>query len=268
MSEKSNKFSKELELLIVEGDQLHTALQYSCKPKQFREAFGKVLDQEKLEIVIKSLPNFESKYQSWYSKAQGVVKQILPDRLNDFNSYFEYPKARKEIDFENYKIKDALKGLVVSLHGVVKTDASAAIPEMAQQVNILRAAKDALDSRLVEIRSILQADLFDSEVESAHALAKAGYLRAAGAVCGVVIEKHLTEVCNAHGLSVKKKNPGISDLNQLLKDNGTIDVPKWRFIQHLADIRNLCDHAKEREPTKEEIDDLVTGTQKVLKTVF
>jgi hypothetical protein len=45
-------------------------------------------------------------------------------------------------------------------------------------------------------------------------------------------------------------------------------VPQWRFIQHLGDIRNLCDHAKEREPTKEEIEDLVAGTEKVLKTIF
>jgi hypothetical protein len=45
-------------------------------------------------------------------------------------------------------------------------------------------------------------------------------------------------------------------------------VPQWRFIQHLGDIRNLCDHAKEREPTKEGIEDLVAGTEKVLKTIF
>ncbi len=268
LSERFKKFEAELDALLDEGEILHAALQYKCRPKEFREAYSKLYDMQKVDKLIKDLPSFDVKYQSWFSKAQSVVKQILPDRISDFNSYFEYPKARKDINFENYKIKDALKGLVVSLYGEVKTDASAAIPEMAQQVNIIRAAKDALGSRLTEMRSILQADLFDSEIESAKALAKAGYLRAAGAVCGVVIEKHLTEVCDTHGLSVKKKHPGISDLNQLLKDNDTITVPQWRFVQHLADIRNLCDHAKEREPTKEEIADLVAGTEKVLKTIF
>lgn len=269
MSEKQDKFSAELDSLLKQGDALHHALQYKCKPSEFKKACAKELGDEKSEEFIKNLPHFTSDYQSWFSKAQAVVKQILPDRLIDFNAYYEYPKPRKDITFQNYMIKDALQGLQISYLGEVKAGISAAIPELVQQINILRAAKDALDSRLMDIRSILQADLFDSELESARALAKAGYLRAAGAVCGVLIEKHLAEVCQTHGCSPKKKKaPGISDLNQALKDNDTISVPQWRFIQHLADIRNLCDHAKGREPTKEEIADLTTGTEKVLKTIF
>ncbi|MFC6759589.1 hypothetical protein ACFQFQ_08995 [Sulfitobacter porphyrae] len=54
----------------------------------------------------------------------------------------------------------------------------------------------------------------------------------------------------------------------MLKDANVTTLPQWRFIQHLADIRNICDHAKGREPTKEEIEDLVAGTEKVLKTIF
>jgi hypothetical protein len=75
-------------------------------------------------------------------------------------------------------------------------------------------------------------------------------------------------VCDAHSITIRKKNPSISDLNQALKDKDVISVPQWRFIQHLADIRNLCDHAKGKEPSKDEIEDLVAGTEKVLKTVF
>ena len=67
---------------------------------------------------------------------------------------------------------------------------------------------------------------------------------------------------------IRKKNPGISDLNQTLKDKDIISVPQWRYVQHLADIRNICDHAKRREPQKGEIEDLFDGTDKVLKTVF
>jgi len=197
------------------------------------------------------------------------VKQVLPERINDFNSYYEYAKIRKNITFQNYMIKDALQGLVIRDYaGEIKVDASAAIPELVQQINILNAAHGVLKSRLMDMKSILQADLFDSELESAQALAKAGYLRAAGAICGVIIEKHLAQICDDHGIAVKKKNPGISDLIQLLKDNDTITVPQWRYIQHLADIRNISDHAKEREPTKDEIFDLISGTGKILKTVF
>ncbi len=47
-----------------------------------------------------------------------------------------------------------------------------------------------------------------------------------------------------------------------------IDTPAWRHIQHLADIRNLCDHDKGKEATKEQIQDLVSGVEKVIKTIF
>ncbi len=46
------------------------------------------------------------------------------------------------------------------------------------------------------------------------------------------------------------------------------DIVNWRFIQHLGDIRNLCDYNKDREPTKEEVEELINGTEKVIKTIF
>ena len=54
----------------------------------------------------------------------------------------------------------------------------------------------------------------------------------------------------------------------MLKDANIIDIPQWRSIQYLADIRNLCDHNKKVEPTAEQVDDLVAGVMKVSKTLF
>jgi hypothetical protein len=63
-------------------------------------------------------------------------------------------------------------------------------------------------------------------------------------------------------------HPTISDFNELLKGGDVIDLVMWRFIQHLGDIRNLCDHGKDREPTKDEVLELIDGVDKVIKTVF
>jgi hypothetical protein len=41
-----------------------------------------------------------------------------------------------------------------------------------------------------------------------------------------------------------------------------------RKIQHLGDIRNLCDHNKNREPKNEEVDDIVSGVETIIKTVY
>lgn len=272
MSARTKKFSEELDILIAKGDQLALAMEYDCHPEKFRAQVSKIFkgDKAKIDEFLKKLPRFKSDYQAWYSEAQAVVKQVIPNRLDDLISYYEYPRVRKDISFQNYMIKDYLQGLTITRYGgsEVVADSSAAIPEFTQQLNIVKAAKATLESSLMDLKAVLQADLFDTEIESAGALAKAGYLRAAGAICGVVLEKHLHHVCDIHNIKVAKKNPGISDLIQLLKDGNVITVAQWRFIQSLADIRNMCDHAKGREPTKDEIADLIVGTGKILKQVF
>jgi hypothetical protein len=225
-------------------------------------------DAEKAKEFAAKLPSFNSDYQKWYSLAQAVIQQVMPARLSDFVGYYEIPKSRKEVTFQNYMIKDYLQGLVITRYDEVIVNGSAAIPEFVQQLNILKAASHALNSSLLDLQAILQADLFDSEIDAARHLMKAGYLRAVGAICGVVLEKHLKHICSLHSITTGKKNPGISDLNQVLRDKEILTVPQWRFIQHLADIRNICDHAKGREPSKEEIVELLDGSAKILKTVF
>jgi len=113
----------------------------------------------------------------------------------------------------------------------------------------------------------LFAELQDRELKVASQLVEVS-LRAAGAVAGVVLEGHLQRVAVNHGVSISKKNPTISELNDPLKAEGVYDNPKWRKIQYLADIRNYCDHKKEREPTEGEVKDLIAGTDAIIKTIF
>jgi len=159
--------------------------------------------------------------------------------------------------------------MVVNFAGEPRFDTkSAALSKFTQQVLILRAAAERLGSSLFDIQRLVQADVFDSELDSANELAKRGFLRAAGAVAGVVLEKHLGQVCRGHDVEVKKKDPHICDFNDLLKREEVIETPTWRFIQRLGDLRNICDHDKKREPTKDEVVELISGVAKVMKTVF
>ena len=260
------KFEQDLDRLIDSGETLQLSLDYGCYGYQLIEENSE--NRSEYESLLKKLPNFKEHYQTWYSEALVLVKQVLPDRLDDFKSYYEYPRVRKDINSQNYRIRDYLQGLQIT-RGTnhVIADRSDAIPEFQQQLNIVKSAKSNLTSSLLDLTLILQADLFDSEIDSARALAKAGFMRAAGAICGVVIEKHLKQVCNNHNFTIRKKRPTISDLSQMLKDNGSISIPQWRSLQHLSDIRNTCDHDRGKEPQKDEIDDLLSGTSKVLKTI-
>lgn len=245
-------------------------MHYECHPRSFKKELANSVGSDEVEEYVKKLPKFRSEYQAWYSESLALVRQILPDRLDDFVSHYEYPRVRKNITFENYMIRDYLQGLHVTrgVHEEVVVDSSAAIPEFTQQLNIVKAAKTTLGSALIDLTSVVQTDIFDSELDSARALAKAGFLRAAGAICGVVLEKHLRQVCDNHAIVIRKKNPAISNFNQALKDNNVIEVAQWRHVQLLADIRNNCDHARGSEPTKDDVDDLISGTNKALKTIF
>jgi hypothetical protein len=262
------RYKKDLSELIAQGNKLRVAIQLECFPEQVKN-FKKDLGS-KAEKVIKDLPSFSDEYQSWYSEAKMLIKQLLPERLADFVRYYEKPKSRKSITSENYSIEDCLQGLQVTrgLYEEKIVGPDAAIPNFQQQLAIVNAVKARFDSSLFDIRQLVQADLFDSELDAAKELSKYGFTRAAGALAGVVLERHLAQVCENHSITIAKKAPGIADLNAALKETTVIGVPEWRFIQHLADIRNLCDHDKKTEPTPEQVDDLIVGVAKVTKTLF
>ena len=133
---------------------------------------------------------------------------------------------------------------------------------------MLEAVKARFESSLFDIRLLVQADLFDSELDAAKELLRQNFTRAAGALAGVVLERHLGQVCENHSVKIGKKTTGISNLNDALKEAAILDVAQWRFVQHLGAIRNLCDHSKKVEPTGEQVDDLISGVMKITKTVF
>ena len=262
MASKIESLQKELNELIVKGNHLYLAMIDDVKG--LSEDLKKDLKEKKIK-----LPNFKNEYDTWYSEALAVIKQVLPDRQTDFVRQYKDDK-RKGIDFLTYGIADYLLDLRTTRYGgsEVVADSSAAIGKMQIQNSILEAAEKRFESSLFDIQEVLQADMFDSELGAARELAKKGFVRGGGAIAGVVLEKHLGHVCEMHNLKTRKKHPTISDLYQMLKENDIIDTAKWRFIQHLGDLRNLCDHIKDREPTKDDALELVEGVEKVIKTVF
>jgi hypothetical protein len=265
MQENIEKYRDDLQKLISKGDHLHISMQYECFPVEVEEKLGK--DAKK---IIKELPNFNEEYQSWYSETKVLIKQLLPDRLDDFVRHYEKPKPRKDISYENYRIEDFLQGLNITRgwekEKIVGPDA--AIPHFRQQQAILKAVSARFESSLFDIRQLVQADLFDSELKAAQELLKNGFIRASGAIAGVVLERHLGQVAGNHNIKTRKKHPTISDFNDLLKKGDVLDTPSWRQIQRLGDIRNLCDHNKERDPTKDEAQELISGVEKFTKTLF
>lgn len=219
----------------------------------------------------KEKSKFSVLYHRWYTESREVIKWLIPNRLDEFEKLYK-PEKRKSIDSSSYTIQDWLLGIrapVDEFTGQKRfEDFGAAIMRFQNQLLILKSARARFESSLFDIKQLVQADLFDSELDAARELNKKGFTRGAGAIAGVVLEGHLAQVCENHNIKIRKKNPSINDYNQLLKDNEVIDIKDWRFIQHLADLRNLCDHKKKKEPTKEDIEELIKGVEKITKTIF
>lgn len=212
--------------------------------------------------------HFNYDYQEWYTKSLKVVKVLAPDRYPEFKSYYEINPKRKTLGYGTYVIQDYLKGVVPVSHRIQNFNA---IYQTAQnlynQITILNSLSKRINSVLSNIDIELLSDIQDAELRTAKNLSEIS-LRAAGALTGVVIENHLQKLADKHNIKLRKQNPTISDLNDPLKRAGVFDTPTWRKIAYLTDIRNICSHKKDVEPTKEQIKDIIEGANWLVKNTF
>jgi hypothetical protein len=213
---------------------------------------------------------FGWQYQVWYTKAVKLVELLGPDRLAEFVSHYMTDPKRKRLTADTYSIQDFIRGIgprsgvsdnfPFDIHNMVAI-------RLLNQLQILAALESRIDSVFADVTGHLFAELQDSELRAASTLAKTN-LRAAGALAGVVLERHLQRVADNHQILLTKKSPTIADLNDPLKVKEVYDVPTWRKIQLLADLRNLCVHQKKTEPTDAQVEELIAGVSAIVKSVF
>lgn len=259
------RYKRDLERLVELGEKMQLDLsgRHLIKTGEAKSEQKKAFEQIN--------GTFEREYQNWYTEATALIRQLIPDRQAEFHELYRGDGKRKATTVQTYHIQDWLNGVRsgTSYTGEKHYDDFAIITmRFSTQLAILQAVRTRFESSLHDIRQLVQADLFDSELDAARELLKSGFLRAAGAVAGVVLEKHLGQVASNHTISTRKQHPTISDFNDLLKSSGVLDVPAWRNVQRLGDLRNLCDHNKHRDPTREEIEELIDGVEKLTKTLF
>lgn len=239
--------------------------------KELETLLGEVGKLIKLSRAEGSFVEFGEKYQNWYSRAVKVVALLGNDRLDEFKSYYLIDPKRKAIGYSTYVIQDYIKGVGATLQylgGPRTFDHNEVLGiRILAQKNILESLSSRIDSVLADVEGKLFADIQDEELGAARELIRVSP-RAAGALAGVVLERHLQRVATNHGISIRKKNPTISDLNDPLKQAGVYETPTWRRIQLLADLRNLCSHKKDRDPQRDEIDELISGVNVIVKTIF
>ena len=271
--QRQSRFQEDIAKLIQAGSELMDEIRsHITATDEMYETDKSRRGREKYQETLKLLvENVSDRYQEWYTESCALVKQMLPNRLGEFEALYSGLKGAHQIPIQQWLLAGgrAGHGFGSSLEYWSPYSGTVDVAnEIQSQLGILRAVNRRFESSLFDLQQMVQADIFDSELEAATQLAKSGFIRAAGSLAGVVLERHLGQVTANHSISIRKRTPTISDFNDALKDNGTLDVPTWRQIQRLGDIRNLCSHSKEREPTKEEVDELIGGAEKFTKTLF
>ena len=212
--------------------------------------------------------SFYFDYQTWYTRAVRVVEIALPDRVAEFRGYYEIDPKRKSLNYSTYVIQDFCKNIVPTGVGFRNFNSvSRASTCLVNQIGILQSVQARLDSIIGSIHQTLLADVRDRELETAQELQKVS-LRAAGALAGVVLERHLGETCASHKLTFRKKKPTLSDYTESLKKAAVVDVAVWRKLSYLADIRNICCHSKGDDPTADQVRELIDGVNWALKTIY
>ena len=211
---------------------------------------------------------FVLEYQVWYTQTVRVVEMLIPDRSSEFRGYYEIDPKRKKLDYGSFVIQDFCKSIRPVGYGFSNFDsASRAGTCLTNQLAILMSVASRTDSVIANLQATILADVRDLELATAQELQKISS-RAAGALAGVVLERHLQQTCDAHSLTFRKKKPTLNDYSETLKQANVIDVPAWRKISFLADIRNICCHSKGDDPTPEQVKDLIDGVNWAIKTLY
>ena len=239
--------------------------------KELKDLLEKQDDLQKLACNTKDIVAFGTAYQKWHARAYKLVESLAPERLGEFASYYRINPKRKMTTFGNYVIQDYIMGIGARINPMNEKpfwDANNAVTlRLINQLQIIDSLSSRVDNVLQDVTGHLFAELQDSELSAAVQLKKVSR-RAAGALAGVVLERHLQRVAVNHKIPIRKKAPTIAELNDPLKQKEVYDVKIWRKIQLLADIRNDCAHQKTSEPTDEQVDELIAGVNSVIKSVF
>ena len=117
----------------------------------------------------------------------------------------------------------------------------------------LAAKEDYEGGYLQSTRSLVQAEVFDTELEQATELLGGGYRAAAAVIAGVVLETSLRELCDRNSIGHGK----LDKMNVDLAKAGVYNKLQQKRITALADIRNSAAHGKPEEFSDRDVEDMI-----------
>jgi inorganic triphosphatase YgiF len=194
-------------------------------------------------------PDLAIKGQQWVRGARALMEAQHYSGLKEFDASYEShnnPNARQ------YLVADVIEhGAQSNLpycFGTFRRD-------LLAMRALLHALESELESRELPVKTALSLDVASSEIETAQQLlddAKGAevFLRAAGVIARIALERHLFTVADSRSLPIiknppNKRHPDVEDVLQTLQKNSLITAIQKSQFDSLFKIANNCAHPKE-----------------------
>ena len=167
----------------------------------------------------------EAAYQ-WFTSVQNIIGRVF---------------GVESQHFKNFTAQQDGKGLTYS-------------PVRKAQGVLKAAVEDYERGYLIDLRKLVEAEVFDDFLEQANALLAAGYIGPAAVVAGCVLEDSLRKLVESKGLALAAR-PKLDLMNADLAKTGVYSKLIQKRITAIADIRNNAAHGKWDQFKKEDVND-------------
>lgn len=167
------------------------------------------------------------------------VKSLLSKLCGEDSQYFRQFEEEEEsgiVGTTNFEILKRLKAIFIA------------------------AKEDFHGGYLSSVRALVQAEVFDSELEQANELLSSGYCAAAAVIAGVVLETALRDLCDRNGIPHGK----LDKMNADLAKASVYNILNQKRITALADIRNSAAHGKPDTFTNQDVDSMIKDVKRFL----
>jgi hypothetical protein len=129
--------------------------------------------------------------------------------------------------------------------------------DMVRALGVIKAAwNDYSKGYLLDVKTLVRAEVFDDILEQAEQLFDQGYNQPAAVLAGCVLEDTLRKMCDLKGISLPPK-PKLDTMNAELAKSGAYNTLVQKRVTMLADIRNKAAHGQLSEFSVSDVNDML-----------
>ena len=169
----------------------------------------------------------------WRLQVEDLLSQITNEQSVYYKEFIEITNSKNNLGYYSFQ---TLKTIFLTLKN------------------------DYRNGYLTSIKTLIQAEVFESQLEQSQELLNSNYILASAVVAGIVLETGIREICTREDIAHGK----LDKMNADLAKKGIYNKLQQKRITALADIRNSAAHGKEGEFNKDDVQKMIRDIEDFL----